>query len=457
MLQSANCIQHQSPKTIRPRIYLFQLVVMNSLRVGLVGAGIVGACCALVLARQGHQVTLLEPETPGGTHSASHGNGGWISPASILPMSTPGLWKKIPGYLLDPMGPFTLRLSSLPSLLPWLWQFLRAGWRWEQVRATSAVLHRLLHDAPLCHRELAGWAGAEHLLHHNGLLYAYPHRQAFEQEAMAWQLRREQGLIWQELEGEALRSKAPALDAAYQLGIWIPSGAWCSDPGSYVTHLIAAAQQHGARLERVRVERLWIQGGRCHGVETSQGPLALDRTLITAGLGSAAFARQAGDSLPLAGERGYHVVLPRADLNLALPIMPSDGRMANTPMASGLRLAGQVELASEKAAANWARAHVLLSHAQRSYPALASPERCADTTLWMGHRPSTPDGLPVIGPSPRCDGLWYACGHGHVGLASSARTAWLVAEGLTARGDDRPLQDWRAVGIERFDRAAFSA
>jgi D-amino-acid dehydrogenase len=372
-------------------------------------------------------------------------------------MSTPGLWKKIPGYLLDPMGPFTLRLSSLPALLPWLWRFLQAGRRWEQVRATSAVLHRLLHDAPARHRELAGWAGAEHLLHHNGLLYAYPHRQAFEQEAMAWQLRREQGLIWQELEGDALRSKTPALDATYELGIWLPAGSWCSDPGGYVARLVSAAQQQGAQLERTRVERLRVQEGRCQGVETSQGPLSFDRTVISAGLGSAAFARQAGDSLPLAGERGYHVVLPNAALNLDLPIMPSDGRMANTPMASGLRLAGQVELTCESAEPNWARAHVLLAHAQRSYPALASTERCADMSTWMGHRPSTPDGLPVIGPSPRCQGLWYACGHGHVGLAASARTADLVAEGLRTHGGGRPLQGWQALGVERFDRGVFSA
>ena len=116
---------------------------MTGMRVGIVGAGIIGASCALTLARQGHQVFLLEPETPGGPHGASHGNGGWISPASIIPMATPGLWKKIPGYLLDPMGPLTLRPTSLPHLLPWLWQFLRAGSTVQRVRNTTTALHQL--------------------------------------------------------------------------------------------------------------------------------------------------------------------------------------------------------------------------------------------------------------------------------------------------------------------------
>lgn len=423
---------------------------MNSLRIGIVGAGIVGASCALVLARQGHQVTLLDPEPPGGPHSASHGNGGWISPASTIPMSMPGLWKKIPGYWWDPMGPLTLRTSSLLHLLPWLWRFLQAGRTEARVRATSAALHQLLHDAPERHRELAQWARASHLLHHDGLLYAYPDRKAFLAEALAWQLRREQGLTWSELESEALHAKVPALSQAYRLGIWIPSGAWCSDPGDYVRHLANAAQDQGARLLRTRVSRLSLQGGRCQGVHTGEGPLSFDHVLIAAGIASTRFARDAGDPLPLASERGYHVVLPHASLSIPLPVMPSDGRMANTPTRHGLRLAGQVELAHPDAAPNWARADVLLAHARRSYPELQQPERCANTTSWMGHRPSTPDGLPVIGPSPRHAGLWYACGHGHVGLAAAARTATLVADHLhgTLDGQSRA----QAFGIERFQR-----
>lgn len=429
---------------------------MNSLRIGIVGAGIVGASCALVLARQGHQVVLLDALPPGGPHSASHGNGGWISPASILPMSTPGLWKRIPGYLLDPMGPLTLRASSLPHLLPWLWQFVRAGNTWERVRTTASVLHGLVHDAPERHRELAHWAGAGHLLQHEGLLYAYPDRAAFEADSMAWEIRREHGLHWIELESQALRLHAPCLSEHYQLGIWLPSGAWCNDPGDYTSHLVAAAEQHGAQLIRDSVLRLHVLNGRCTGVHTHQGVVPLDRVLVAAGIASTPWARQVGDSLPLASERGYHVSLPHANLDLKFPIMPSDGRMANTPMKQGLRLAGQVELAHPTAAAHWSRADVLLAHARRSYPALNQPDQCAELTRWMGHRPSTPDGLPVIGPSPRCEGLWYACGHGHIGLSAAAQTAHIVADQLAGRSQSSHAWLWPAVSIERFARHPLS-
>lgn len=421
---------------------------MNSLRIGIVGAGIVGSSCALALAREGHQVTVFEPEVPGGPHAASHGNGGWISPASILPMSTPGLWKKIPGYLLDPQGPLTLRASSLPALLPWLWRFLRAGSTWEQVRVTAAALHRLLHDAPQRHRELAHSAGASHLLQHNGLLYLYPDRRAFEADALVWQIRREHGLPWVELQGDALRAQAPAVPHGPQLGVWVTSGAWCSDPGQYVQRLSEAAQRQGAQYHRARVQRLLIEHGVCSGVVTDGGSFSLDRVLITAGIDSPSFARQAGDALPMASERGFHVVLPHAGLSVPVPIMPCDGRMANTATLHGLRLAGQVELAHPAVPPNWARAEVLLAHAQRTYPELRQEERLRGQSRWMGHRPSTPDGLPVIGPSPRCPGVWYACGHGHVGLAAAARTALWVTQGIAA--PSAPGDAWHDFRIGRF-------
>ena len=100
--------------------------------VAVIGAGVIGAASALALVRDGHRVTLLDPGPPGGMQSASHGNGAFLSPASIIPVSLPGLWRKVPGFLLDREGPLTIRLTSLPRLAPWLWRFVRAGATWPR-------------------------------------------------------------------------------------------------------------------------------------------------------------------------------------------------------------------------------------------------------------------------------------------------------------------------------------
>ena len=82
-----------------------------TLHVAVIGAGIVGVASAIELLRDGHQVTLIEPSDPGGEQAASYGNGTLLNPSSVIPMSSPGIWKKVPGYLTDPLGPLSLRLS----------------------------------------------------------------------------------------------------------------------------------------------------------------------------------------------------------------------------------------------------------------------------------------------------------------------------------------------------------
>lgn len=411
----------------------------GQLHCAVVGAGIVGACCALELLARGHRVTLLDPGPPGGEQAASFGNGAWISPASVVPMSMPGLWKKLPGYLLDREGPFTLRWDALPGLAPWLWRFLRAGATPKRVRATARALSALLHDAPRRHVALAQALGQPELVRCQGLLYVYPDRSDFEAEALAWSLRRDNGVAWQELEAPALRRLAPPLGPGYRFGILVPAGAHCTDPGAYVAALVRQAQARGARLEAHAATGFDIESGRLRGVRTTGGPLACDRAVLAAGIASGGLARAAGDRVPLCSERGYHVMMAQPGFELPVPLMPSDGKMANTSLVGGLRLAGQVELARPDAAPDWGRADILLRHARRIFPGL--PAQAMASRRWMGHRPSTPDGLPVIGRARASDDLVHAFGHGHVGLASAPATASLVADllaGRTGQTDPRP-------------------
>ena len=157
----------------------------------VIGAGVVGAATAVELLRDGHQVTILEPGEPGGEQSASYGNGTQLNPSSVVPMTAPGIWRKVPGWLADPLGPLAIRWSYLPALLPWLMRFLRAGATEAQVAATARALRPLLLDAPERHRRLAEEAGVGELITRQGVLYVFPTRADFEAEELAWRIRRE--------------------------------------------------------------------------------------------------------------------------------------------------------------------------------------------------------------------------------------------------------------------------
>lgn len=395
----------------------------------VIGSGIVGACSALELARAGHAVTLMDMGEPAGRQSASYGHGCWISPASVVPMSMPGLWKQIPGYLLNPQGPLVIRWRHFPRLAPWLLRFLLAGSSVPRVEATARALSRLLHDSPQRHQALSRELGVPELIRREGLLYAYPDRSAFEAEALSWHLRRMTGLRWRELDAAALREREPDLDRHYTFGVLAEDGAHCVDPAAYVAKMVEAASARGAKLVRARADGFVFDGERLVGVQTDAGLMPGDRAVVAAGAWSKRLASAAGDTIPLESERGYHGVVSLETGGPRHPVMPSDGKMANTPTLAGLRLSGQVELASVDTLPNWSRVDILIDHARRTYPALAGM-RELPVDRWMGHRPSTPDGLPVIGRSTRSPDVFYAFGHGHVGFATGPVTGRAVAEHL---------------------------
>jgi D-amino-acid dehydrogenase len=139
--------------------------------------------------------------------------------------------------------------------------------------------------------------------------------------------------------------------------------------------------------------------------------------------------RDLGLYVPMQSERGYHVTLPMAELPFDIPIMPSTGRMGNTPTNMGLRLSGQVELATVEKAPDWRRSEVLLKHALASYPNLAKQD-LQHLKLWMGHRPSPADGVPVIGKLTQHQGIVAAFGHGHIGIAAAPKTAEIVLDAI---------------------------
>jgi D-amino-acid dehydrogenase len=408
---------------------------------------VVGAATAIELQRDGHRVTIVEPGEPGGEQAASYGNGTLLNPSSILPMSSPGIWRKVPGWLADPLGPLAIRWRYLPRVLPWLTRFLRAGATEARVAATARALRPLLLNAPELHRRLAEEAGVGELISRQGMLSVFPSRAEFVAEEMEWRLRRENGVRWLELSADELRQREPTLNRRYTFGVLVEENGQCRDPGAYVAALVRHAVAQGAELRHARALGFRIEGSRLLAVRTEASDIVADRAVIAAGARSHVLAAAAGDRVPLETERGYHAVIADPGIAPRYPVMPSDGKMACVMTPQGLRLAGQVELAGLDAAPNWRRAEVLRDFARRVFPDLPADTPPAEVKVWMGHRPSTPDGLPCIGPATGCPDIVYAFGHGHVGLTAGAATAKLVADLISRR---QPAFDIEPFAAQRF-------
>lgn len=407
-------------------------------QVVVIGAGIIGACTALALAEDGCKVTLVEPEEPGGPQAASYGNGTWISPGSIIPVATPGLWRKLPALLADPSGPLVVRWKALPSHLFFLAGFLAAGSTRKRMAMIAEALAGLLAGAPAQYEMLAVKVGRVDLIKRNGLLHTFSDRAAFEAEASFWRLRREHGIRWIALDDDALRACEPQLSERYRFGVLVEDGAQCVDPGAFVAQIVATAKRSGAEQLRARALGFDFTPAGLAAVRTPEGSIPCDYAVVAAGVHSKTFALEVGDQIPLKSERAYHAVIKNPKIQPCQAVMPADGKMAINMTPAGVRIAGQVEIAGVKAAPDWRRAELLVQHAVNAFPGLGNRDDMI-VDRWMGHRPSIADGLPVIGRSRFSRHVIHAFGHGHVGMTAAPRTAEIVADLVAGREPSVPI------------------
>jgi D-amino-acid dehydrogenase len=321
------------------------------------------------------------------------------------------------------------------------------------VRSKALALRTLLHRAPLLHQALANRAGVPHLIELRGVLHVFPTRNHFTAEAPAWEIRREAGISWTELNADQLRLREPGLHRRYGFAISVDEAGTCRNPGAYVAALAAEAMSAGARWIRAKASGIEVRGGRLRHVQLDDGStVACDMAVITAGVRSGQLAAKAGDVVPLAAERGYHACIDLPEAGPFTSLSASDCKVVVNRMEHGLRVAGQVEIAPIDAAPDWRRARILGDHLLSMFPDLPKNLPASQVRYWLGSRPSLPDGLPCIGRSSKTADVIYAFGHGHIGLVAAARTARLVAQLIsmqTPEIDLAPFDPRRFSGTRR--------
>ena len=384
--------------------------------VAILGAGIVGTCTALELARAGYRVTVFDSGGPGA--GASYGNAGLVSPDSVLPAAMPGTLRKVPGWLLR-NGPLRIDPGHAARIAPWLARFVLAGRR-SRIPATARALRALHRDAFDLYRDLLGARDHADLLRRNGVVQVW--HGANPVTPLMHDLWTEHGVVTQPLGRDDLRQLLPDLAPGIGEGLLFPNNGMTASPARLVDTLFARAVEAGAALRRERVMKLLpVEGG--WRVLSNLGDTTFDTAIVAGGAWSMDLLRPLGLRLPLDTERGYHLMFPEPGIDLRLPVVHRGLGLGINPMEHGLRVTGRVELAGLAAPPDERQGAAIRADAQRLFPKLDTRERA----LWMGFRPSMPDSLPVIGPAPGHPGLILAFGHGHFGMTGAPATAKAVA------------------------------
>ena len=396
--------------------------MLRGRRIAVIGSGLVGASCAVALARDGNEVTLIDQGQPG--HGCSYANGAQYNAGSSLPMSHPGVVVQAARWFTQADGPVRFNLRDLAPVVPWLIQFIRTG-RPAAWRDAYQALHALNAPCAALYRELIGANEWQRLSRAKGALHVW---RSGGPGAAAMAMRSELGVAVDVLNAADIHALEPALARDFVRGLFFRDSGHVVSPVALVEALVASAIGRGVDLQQAHISKVALQDNSVT-LHTGTNTLTFDSAIVAAGFATRQIAASLGVSLPIASERGYSVTLPHAAGLISRPVTDASSAFVATPIDEGMRVVGIAEFADAARPPTSAAAAQLVTSVAAMVPAID----IRDVTSWMGVRPSTPDSLPVIAAHPKAPQLIFASGHGHMGISGAPMTAELVASLVTGR------------------------
>lgn len=404
----------------------------------VVGAGVVGLSTCWFLQEHGVDVTVVDRAEAGA--GASWGNAGWLSPGLAIPLNEPSVVRYGLRTLLDPRAPLYVPASPDPEL----WRFLalfaaQCRWSsWERAMRANLPLNTDCLDA----FDVLSDGGV------TAPTVAAPITAVFESGRKAARLLRELDRIadsglevrYAGLTGDEVREQLPQVSDRIGAGIRL-DGQRYVDPGAFVRSLAEAVQDRGGKVhsgfEAVELSRT----GDTVTVRAATGEtVSADAVVVATGAWLSRLVRQWGVRVPVRAGRGYSFTVP-TDQPVPGPVYLPDVRVACTPYRGALRVAGTMEFRRPDAPLDTRRVEAIIASAR---PFLAGVRWEESTDGWVGPRPVTPDGRPLIGATG-VPGLYIAGGHGMWGLTHGPVTGRLLAEQIATGRQPEVLRPFDPV------------
>ncbi|MEO8450731.1 MAG: FAD-dependent oxidoreductase [Gemmatimonadota bacterium] len=399
----------------------------------VVGAGVIGLASAYELARRGHEVTVVDKGEPG--KSCSAGNAGWITPSLSAPIPGPGLtWTSI-RWMLSKESPLYIAPAAVPHLSRWLWRFWRYCNAADNLAGfhATATLNRL--TIPLF-EELAK-DGFPIELHRRGLLFLFTNRRSMEKTRAEFEVLKEYGYRMPAiLDRTAITGMERGLSDKVTSGFTV-DGEYHVRPETLTDAYVARIKQLGATIKSgVEVTGPLRHNGKIAGIETASGPIEADNVLIAAGAWTGLVAGKFGARLPVQAGKGYSLTIPTDTEIFSRPLYLGDVKVGVSPFVGALRFAGTMELSGINTILNRGRLDGVLRSVGRYFEAPLAKKAGQE---WVGMRPLTPDGLPMLGRAPGHENVYVATGHAMLGITLAPATGRVMGEMMTKKATSVPV------------------
>lgn len=408
----------------------------------VIGAGVIGLSAAIAAQMRGLNVTVIDREGPAA--GASAGNAGAFAFTDILPLASPGILRKAPKWLLDPLGPLSVPPRYALQIAPWMFRFWRACAA-ARVEGSTRAQTSLMDLSRSELEPFLSATGTLPMLRKDGNLQVYESDAELQASLPGWEARARHGIEFRHMDAAGMADIQPGIASRFTHGTFTPGWFSIADPKLYTLSLAQHFRNLGGVVEIAEIKALRPVADGVEVVTSDGLARVASQIVLAAGAFSHRIASTLGESIPLETERGYNTTLPVDAFELRTQVTFGGHGFVVTRLSTGIRVGGAVELGGLELPPNYARSQAMLDKAKAFLPGLKSH----GGTQWMGFRPSLPDSLPAIGRASATPKVIYAFGHGHLGLTQSAGTARLVADLLTGQPE---AIDIAAYSAQRFGR-----
>lgn len=417
----------------------------------VLGAGVIGATTAALLARDGHRVTLVD-RRDGPALETSFANGGQIAASHAEPWAGPATPRKLLAWLGRADAPLQMRwMRPDPALWAWGLRFLANCRASAYGRNVDRAVRLALYSREELSR-IRATLGPRYDARTEGIVHIYRNPASLPLARRAAALMTDAGLERRPISIDEAVALEPALaDAAPDLaGAFYSPGDENGDAHLFARAMAEDASHHGATLlygTTVRALRRSAGArGRLAGVETDRGLLDADAAVLALGSYSPHVARTAGLRLPIYPAKGYSITLDTRGATGAPSVSVTDDevKMVFSRLGDRLRCAGTAALEGWSTHMDPARVALTIRHARALFPRGGDYDR---PDPWCGLRPATPDSVPILGPAPGLEGLVLNTGHGTMGWTMAAGSARITADLIAGRP---PAIDITDLGLDRF-------